>query len=68
VLALVPVGQMLMSGTLLSGHRVVLACLPAFIELADLLRSRLWFRVTVGAFAVAQLVLINRFVHWQWAG
>ncbi|WP_162665838.1 hypothetical protein [Gemmata massiliana] len=69
VLTLVPVAQMFASGTLLSGHRVVLASLPAFIELADLLRSRrLLFAVTLIGFALAQLVLLNRFVHWQFAG
>jgi hypothetical protein len=68
MLTLVPVGMMLMSGTFLSGHRVVLAAAPAFIELADLLRNRLYYRLTVGFFVLAQLVLINRFVHWQWAG
>jgi hypothetical protein len=68
VLTLVPIGQMLMSGSLLSANRLVLASLPAFIELADLLKSRVWFRITVAGFAVAQLVLVNRFVHWQWAG
>ncbi|MBA4063970.1 MAG: hypothetical protein C0501_09710 [Isosphaera sp.] len=68
VLALVPVGQMVMSGTFLSGHRLVLAALPAFVELADVLRNRLLFRTTVVGFAAAQLVLLNRYVHWVWAG
>ncbi|MBP3958789.1 hypothetical protein J8F10_26380 [Gemmata sp. G18] len=69
VLTLLPVAQMFASGTLLSGHRVVLASLPAFIELADLLRSRrsLFVAILVG-FAFAQFVLLNRFVHWQFAG
>ncbi|AMV30290.1 hypothetical protein VT84_38210 [Gemmata sp. SH-PL17] len=68
-LTLVPVAQMFASGTLLSGHRVVLASLPAFIELADLLRSRrLLFAVTLIGFTFAQLVLLNRFIHWQFAG
>ena len=39
-----------------------------FIELADLLKSRWRFGLTVAAFALVQLVLLNRFVHWQWAG
>lgn len=68
MLTLVPVGMMFMSGTFLSGHRVVLAAAPAFIELADLLRNRLYFRLTMGLFVLAQLVLMNRYVHWQWAG
>ncbi|MCE9568247.1 MAG: hypothetical protein K8U57_40115 [Planctomycetes bacterium] len=68
MLTLVPVGMMLMSGTFLSGHRVVLAAAPAFIELADMLRNRLYYRLTVGFFVLAQLVLMNRYVHWQWAG
>jgi hypothetical protein len=68
VLALVPLAQMVMSGTFLSGHRLVLAAVPAFAELADLLRNRLLFRATVVGFAAAQLVLLNRYVHWLWAG
>jgi hypothetical protein len=68
VLTLVPVAQMMMSGTLLSGHRVILAAVPGFIELADLLRNRLAFRLTVVGFAVAQLVLLNQYVHWIFAG
>lgn len=65
---LVPVAQMLASGTLLSAHRVVLAGLPAFVELADLLRRRAWLLAAVLGFAFAQLVLLNRYVHWQFAG
>jgi hypothetical protein len=68
VLTLVPVAQMMLSGTFLSGHRVVLACLPAFIELADLLKSRVCFRVVMVGFAVAQFILLNRYVHWLFAG
>jgi hypothetical protein len=68
VLTLVPVAQMMLSGTFLSGHRVVLACLPAFIELADLLKNRLCFLVVVVGFAVAQFILLNRQIHWIFAG
>jgi hypothetical protein len=69
VIVLVPVGQMLASGTLLSGHRLVLAALPAFLELADLLKARrtLCFTVLLG-FGFAQVLLLNRYVHWQFAG
>ena len=68
-LTLVPVAQMFASGTLLSGHRLILAALPAFIELADLLRGRrtLLFATLLG-FGFAQLLLLNRYVHWQFAG
>jgi hypothetical protein len=68
VLTLVPVAQMVMSGTFLSGHRLILAALPGFIELADVLRTRFYFRLTVVGFVLVQLVLLNRFVHWYWAG
>ena len=68
VLTLVPVAQMMLSGTLLSGHRVILAALPGFIELADVLKNRVWFRIVVICFAFAQLVLLNRYVHWMFAG
>ena len=68
VLTLVPVAQMMLSGTFLSGHRVVLACLPAFIELADLLKNRVYLGVVVVGFALTQFVLLNRYVHWLFAG
>lgn len=68
MLTLVPIAQMMMSGTFLSGHRVILAALPGFIELADVLKSKVLFRVVVAAFAFAQLVLLNRYVHWVFAG
>lgn len=69
LVALVPVAQMFASGTLLSAHRVTLACLPAFIELADLLRGRrMPFVAVVALFGYAQFALLNRYVHWQFAG
>lgn len=69
VLTLVPVAQMFASGTLLSAHRILLASLPAFVELADLLRGRrLPFLAVLLGFAFAQLVLLNHFVHWRFAG
>lgn len=69
IVVLVPVGQMFASGTLLSGHRLILASLPAFFELADLLRNRrVLFFATLLGFAFAQFILLNRYVHWQFAG
>jgi hypothetical protein len=68
LVVLVPVAQMLASGTLLSAHRVILAALPAFVELADLLRRRVWLLAAVLGFAFAQLLLLNRYVLWQFAG
>ncbi|MDY3559332.1 hypothetical protein R5W23_000324 [Gemmata sp. JC673] len=69
VLALIPVAQLFVSGSLLSGHRIVLASLPAWIELADLLRNRRRILpVTVAGFAFVQFLLLNRYVHWQFAG
>lgn len=68
ILTLVPIGQMMMSGSFMSGHRVVLAALPAFIELADLLHNRLSFAIATAAFLYLQLFLINVYVHGQFAG
>jgi len=68
VLTLVPVAQMFASGTLLSGHRLILAALPAFIELADLTRRPVWFLVVLLGFALPQFVLLNHYVHWRFAG
>jgi hypothetical protein len=67
-LTLLPLAPGLMSGSLLSASRLLLTSLPAFIELGDLLRNRTYFRVTVIASAIGQLVLLNRYVHWMWAG
>jgi hypothetical protein len=68
VLTLAPVGQMIMSGTFLSGHRLILAGLSGFIELADLLRNRRVIWLVVAGLAVAQIMLLNRYVHWLSAG
>jgi hypothetical protein len=68
ILTLVPIGQMMISGTLLSGNRLILAALPGFIELADLLRNRLVFQIVVTGFAIAQFNLLNNYVHWIFAG
>ena len=68
ILTLVPIAQLMMSGTFLSGHRVVLAALPAFIELADLLRNRLLYHMVLVGFTCGQFVLLNKYVHWLFAG
>ncbi len=68
LLVLVPIAQMFASGSLLSAHRLILAALPAFIELADLLRRPLWLFLTLLGFGCIQLVLLNYYVHWQFAG
>lgn len=68
LVTLLPVAVLMATGTFLSAHRLLLVSTPAFIELADVLRNRLFYRLTVGCFAVAQLVMLNRYVHWQWAG
>lgn len=68
LLALAPIGQMMMSGSFMSGHRVVLAALPAFIELADLLRNRLSFTIAAAAFIYLQLFFMNIYVRGQFAG
>jgi hypothetical protein len=69
LIALVPVVQMFASGTLLSAHRVILASLPIFIELADLLRGRrALFGATLVIFACTQIHLLNHYVHWVFAG
>jgi hypothetical protein len=68
VLVLAPVAQMVMTGTFLSAHRLILAALPGFIEMGDLLRNRLAFAVTVVGFTLIQLVLLNQYIHWIFAG
>jgi hypothetical protein len=68
LLTLVPIGQLMMSGSLLSAHRIVLAALPAFIELADLLRVRSLYWIIVTGFVLAQLRLMHWYLHWIFAG
>jgi hypothetical protein len=68
ILTLLPIVQMMATGTLLSGHRIVLAALPGFIEMADLLKHRLAYRTTIVVFTCIQFQLLNRYVHWQFAG
>jgi hypothetical protein len=69
VLILAPVAQMFASGTLLSGHRLILAALPAFIELADLLRGRrVPLVATLACFTLVQVYLLDLYVHWRFAG
>jgi hypothetical protein len=68
LLVLVPIAQMFASGTLLSAHRVILAAVPVFVELADLLRDRrVPFFATLLVFAYPQFLLLNRYVHWLFA-
>jgi hypothetical protein len=68
LVTLVPIGQLVMSGSFLSAHRLLLAALPGFVELADLLRNRLLFWVILTGFVCVQFVLLNRYVHWRFAG
>jgi hypothetical protein len=68
LVTLLPIAQMAATGTFLSGHRVLLACLPGFIELADLLKNRLAYWTTTVLFAVIQLFLLNSYIHWGFAG
>ena len=68
LVTLLPIAQMAATGTFLSGHRVLLACLPGFIELADLLKNRLAFLTTLALAAIIQLFLLSNYVRWEFAG
>lgn len=68
VVTLVPVAQLFASGSLLSGHRIALASLPAFVEFADIVRGRLPLFATLLGCGYVQFLLLNRYVHWQFAG
>ena len=67
-LVLVPILQGLATGTMLSINRIVLAAFPAFVDLAELLGSRLsfWGWMVVGI--LVQATLIDRFVNWVFIG
>lgn len=68
LVVLLPIAQMAATGTFLSGHRLLLASVPAFIELADVLKNRLAYWVTVTLSAVVQFMLMNSYIHWGFAG
>ena len=68
LVTLLPIAQMAATGTFLSGHRVLLACLPGFIELGDILKNRLAYWITIALFAVIQLFLLSNYLHWVFAG
>jgi hypothetical protein len=64
-LVLVPLLQVMATGSPLSMNRVVLASFPAFLELAELLRPRLMFTAWMAASIYAQVILIDWFVNWR---
>jgi len=68
LVTLLPIAQMAATGTFLSGHRLLLASLPAFIELADVLRNRMAYWTAVTLSAVVQLFLLSSYIHWGFAG
>ncbi len=67
-LILFPVIQGLSTGSLLSMQRIVLACFPAFIEMADCLRSRLLFRASLVACLGLQVLMVYRYINWLFVG
>ena len=68
LVTLVPIGQMMISGTMLSAHRLILAALPGFIEMADLLRHPRAFRLVVALCLGLQLILLYRYMNWLFVG
>jgi hypothetical protein len=68
MMTLFPMLLLLSTGNALSGQRVALVCLPAFVELADLLKSRLIFRTAGAVFLLMQLFQAWRYAHWVFAG
>ena len=68
LVTLLPIAQMAATGTFLSGHRVLLACLPGHRVLADLLKNRLAYMIAIALSVVVQLFLLNNYIHWGFAG
>jgi hypothetical protein len=68
LVALLPAVQLASTGTFLSGHRVMLAALPAFVELASVIRNRMAFAALVAVFGLVQLLLVKSYVLWGFAG
>jgi hypothetical protein len=68
LVAVLPALQLASTGTFLSGHRVMLAALPGFIELAALVRNRMAFAALAAVFALVQVVLVKTYVLWGFAG
>ena len=67
-LILFPVIQALSTGSLMSMQRITLASFPAFIEMADCLRSRLLFRVSLVACLGLQVLMVYRYINWMFVG
>jgi hypothetical protein len=67
-LIVVPILQVASTGFLQSVHRYALSAFPAFVELADLLRSRLLFRMACAGSLLLQLLYLDRYVHWVFGG
>lgn len=80
-LILFPVIQALSTGSLMSMQRITLACFPAFIEMADCLRSRTvfrlkinewlsrWlFRVSLGICVGLQMLMVYHYINWWFVG
>lgn len=68
VVTLAPIVLLVASGSLLSSQRVVLACLPGFFELADLIRRPVAVRAVVAGSAAVQAYYLCGYVHWQFIG
>jgi hypothetical protein len=63
-LVLVPILEVLASGSLLSMTRVVLSSYPGFLDAAEIASSRALFAITVVVCVFAQLVLLRSYVNW----
>jgi len=67
-LVLIPVIQGMATGSILSMTRIVLTAFPAFMDAAELLRSRGMFVAYVGICLIVQAVMIEQYVNWQFVG
>lgn len=64
-LVVVPVLQVLASGTHLSMIRVVLSAFPGFLDAAEIASNRSLFAITVSGCLFAQFVLLGTYVNWE---
>ncbi len=67
-LVLVPVIQVLASGTVVSLARVVLAAFPAAVDAAELLANRASFSACTILCIIIQLLLIALYINWAYVG
>ena len=67
-LILIPILQGALTGIPMSIERIVLASFPAFIVLAEMMRAKIYYLLTLVIFIALQVWLLNGYLHYQFVG